>query len=126
MTRRSALALAVLAALSWVALAQADDKKKADDDKPTGFIGVQIKPADSGGIEVVEAIGGGPADKAGVKAGDVIKKVGDKEVADVEAFVEQVRKAKPGDKLKLKVTRDGKDMDVTITVGKRPSEPPPQ
>src|SRR5947209_9351238 len=77
MIRGSALAVAVLAVLCWGMKAPADDKKK--DEKSPGYIGVMIKPAESGGgVEVVEVVKDGPAEKAGLKAGDVIKKAGDK------------------------------------------------
>src|SRR5262249_15189755 len=122
MTRRSALALAVLAALSWAAVARADEKKAAED-KPMGFIGVGLSMSADGGIQIDEAIKDGPAEKAGVKAGDVVKKLNGKEVKDLEGFVSQVRTAKVGDKLKITVSRDGKDMELTITVAKRPAEP---
>jgi carboxyl-terminal processing protease len=88
------------------------------DDPPEGSIGVQVK-LDDGKIVVVEPIKGGPADKAGVKANDVIVKVNDFKAEDLEATVKEIVKQKPGDKVKLTVNRDGKDMVIEITVGKR-------
>jgi S1-C subfamily serine protease len=91
-------------------------------DEP-GYIGVQIKLAeDNKGIEVVEAVADAPADKAGVKAGDVITKLNGKEVGDLNDFVQKVRDVKPGDTLTLAVTRDGKDMEIKVKVGKKDAE----
>jgi S1-C subfamily serine protease len=88
------------------------------DDPPEGSIGVQVKLED-GKIVVVEPIKGGPAEKAGVKANDVIVKVNDLKADDLEATVKEITKHKPGNKVKLTVNRDGKDMTIEVTVGKR-------
>lgn len=124
MIRGSALAVAVLAVLCWGVKAPADDKKK--DEKSPGYIGVMIKPADSGGVEIVEVMKDGPAEKAGLKAGDVIKKAGDKDISEPGDLVALVQKSKPGDKIVLKVVHEGKEKEVTLTVAKKPVEPPPQ
>jgi S1-C subfamily serine protease len=119
MTRRSALAVAVLAGLCFATAAPAaDDPKK--DDKPTGYIGVKMMHEEGGPITVQETVPDSPAEKAGLKAGDVIKKLGGKAVTDLPEFVKKVRGSKPGDKLVLTVERDGKEKEVTITVGKPP------
>src|SRR5262245_15408660 len=101
------------------------------EDPPEGSIGVQIK-IDEGKIVVVEPIKDGPADKAGIKAGDVIVKVDDFKVKDnVEQddlvdTVKEIVKHKPGTKIKLGIQRDGKDMTVEVTVGKRSEIFPPK
>ena len=92
-------------------------------DEPKGRIGVQLKVED-GKIVVVEPIADGPAEKAGVKAGDVVLKVNDYKVKekaeqeDLEALVKEVIKNEPDTKLKLVVLRDGKEKTIEVTVGK--------
>lgn len=94
-------------------------------DEPKGRIGVQLKVED-GKIVVVEAIADSPAEKAGVKAGDVFRKVNDYKVKDkaeqedLEATIKEVGKYEPGEKIKLTVERDGKEKVIEVTVGKRP------
>ena len=94
------------------------------DDKEEGSIGVKVKLED-GKIIVDEPIKGSPAEKAGIKANDVIVQVGDFKVKDnaeeddVTAMVKKIVKLKPGSKVKVGVKRDGKDMTVEVTVGKR-------
>lgn len=88
------------------------------EEPPEGSIGVQVKTED-GKIVVVEPIKGGPADKAGVKANDVILKVNDVKAETAEQTAKEIVKHKPGEKIKLTVNRDGKDQVIEVTVGKR-------
>src|SRR5262245_25113475 len=120
MTRRSALAAAVLAGLCFATAAPAADDPKKDDDKPTGYIGVKLMAEEGGPITVAETVEGSPAEKAGLKAGDVIKKVAGKAVADPQEVAKKIRGSKPGDKVVLTIERDGKEKEITITVGKPP------
>ncbi len=92
-------------------------------DQDEGYLGVQVrKSLDLPGIIVVETVADGPAAKAGLKAEDVITKIDGKEINDLVAFVQAIRKAKPGDMLTLTVERSGRDMTVKVTVGKWPSD----
>jgi S1-C subfamily serine protease len=117
---RPAILLAALAAASVLSLAP-----PARADEPKGRIGVQLK-VDGGKIVVVEPIADSPAEKAGVKAGDVIRKVNeykvkdDAETDDLTELVQEVGKHEPGEKIKLTVERDGKEMVIEVTVGKLP------
>ncbi len=60
-----------------------------------------------------------PADKAGVKAGDVIIAVDDTKVADPAALLRAIAGQKPGAKTTVTVWRDGKEKKLTITLGER-------
>jgi S1-C subfamily serine protease len=87
-----------------------------------GFIGVQVKVGPDGkGLQVVDAFADSPAAKAGVKADDLILKVDGKDVGRLADFVEQIRGTKPGTRLVLIVKRDGQEMRLRVTVGKRPA-----
>jgi S1-C subfamily serine protease len=95
------------------------------DDPPEGSIGVMLK-IDDGKLVVVSTVSGSPADKAGLKADDVIVKVNDHVVKekdltqeDLEAAAKEIVKHKPGDKINVTVKRDGKEMALDVTVGKR-------
>ncbi len=89
-----------------------------------GSIGVQIK-IDDGKIVVVMPLEGSPAEKAGIKADDVILKIGNYKVKenvereDLQEAVKQITQHKPGDKVKLTVKRGEKEMTIEVTVGKR-------
>lgn len=58
-----------------------------------------------------------PADKGGLKGGDVIVKLGDTKVANLDDFDAALRKFKAGDKVPVVVKRDGKDVTLTVTLG---------
>ena len=66
------------------------------------------------GALVTEVTKGGPADKAGIKKGDVIVKVGDRTVADSDEMVVAVRRLKVGVDAPVEVLRDGHNVVLTI------------
>lgn len=71
---------------------------------------------DLGGIYVAEALSGGPAAKAGIKQGDVIKLINGMEVSTRPAFQGQLGKYRPGSTIKVTVNRNGKlkEFDVLL------------
>ncbi|MFF7201571.1 trypsin-like peptidase domain-containing protein [Streptomyces sp. NPDC008141] len=60
---------------------------------------------------------GGPAAKAGIKAGDVITKVDGQRVHSGEELIVKIRSHRPGDRLELTVVRAGKERTMTLTLG---------
>lgn len=60
---------------------------------------------------------GGPADKAGIKAGDVITQVQGQRVHSGEELIIKIRAHRPGDRLDLRLTRGGKERSMTLTLG---------
>jgi serine protease Do len=60
---------------------------------------------------------GSPADKAGLKTGDVVLRIGDKEISHSNDLAAQVAAMKPGTKTELEVIRDGKRRTLTATIG---------
>jgi len=72
------------------------------------------------GILITQVVRGGPADKAGVRPGDVLVAVNDKPIGDSTAMLNLIAGLKPGDNARLKVVRDQADAEVAVTVGRRP------
>ena len=62
----------------------------------------------------------GPDDKAGVKPGDVLVEVEGRPVADPTTMLNLVAALAPGQPAKIKLKRQGQDVDASITVGRRP------
>lgn len=96
-----------------------------------GYIGVQIVPlteeyAGQLGLKTTEGalIGGleenGPAARAGVRVGDVIVKINDTAIKDYNTLVDIVGKAPIAKTLKATIWREGKEINLFITVGERP------
>ena len=61
-----------------------------------------------------------PADVAGIKAGDVLLAINGKEVADSSSMLNLIAVLKPNEKAVLKIARAEKEINVNVTVGKRP------
>jgi Do/DeqQ family serine protease len=76
------------------------------------------------GVLITQVESGGPADKAGVKLGDVLLAVNDKPVADTIGMLNTIAAMQPGQPARLKLTRNQSESEVTVTIGRRP--PPPQ
>ncbi|HTH94702.1 MAG TPA: DegQ family serine endoprotease [Rhodocyclaceae bacterium] len=76
--------------------------------------------ANPAGALVNSVESGGPADKAGVQAGDVILKFDGKPIAEASDLPRIVALAKPGDRVPLQVWRGGASKDLTLLVGEMP------
>lgn len=61
-----------------------------------------------------------PADKAGLKPGDVLLSFAGKTVANSSATLSQIAAVKPGETVEVKVMRRGKEVFMNVTMGKRP------
>ncbi|MFN0316052.1 MAG: DegQ family serine endoprotease [Burkholderiales bacterium] len=69
------------------------------------------------GALVAEIEKGGPADKAGVEAGDVILAYNGKPVRDSRDLPPLVGATRPGTQVNVKIWRGGKEMEITLKVG---------
>ncbi|MGI8980638.1 MAG: PDZ domain-containing protein [Pirellulaceae bacterium] len=75
--------------------------------------------AKADGVVLELIMPGGPAEKAGLKAGDVLTKFGDLKISNIEDFENALRKHKPGDKVKLMAKRGAEDVELEATLGTR-------
>jgi S1-C subfamily serine protease len=86
-----------------------------------GFLGVQISDISQElkeknnlvnlkGVYISKVIEDGSADKAGLKDGDIILKIGIKEVNSSSELQEEIGKRMPGDKVQLTIRRDGNEL----------------
>ncbi|MFI9232184.1 S1C family serine protease [Streptomyces rimosus] len=69
------------------------------------------------GVSVASVKEGGPADQAGIKAGDVIVKFDGTAVRTMQDLSEALAGHKPGDKVEVTVDRDGAQKTVRVTLG---------
>jgi S1-C subfamily serine protease len=89
------------------------------------------------GAMIMEVVRGGPADKAGLRGGnrqvqvgnvmlpvggDVIMEFDGEKVTSSDELIRLIRASRPGDRVALKVLRNGKFLTVNITLGERPRE----
>ena len=96
-----------------------------------GWIGVEIQeitpelaesfklPKAQGAI-IAGVMRGGPADKAGIKPGDVLLEVEGKAVNDSAGMLNVIAQLKPGDKASMKLMRNGKNVEIAVAIGTRP------
>ena len=77
-------------------------------------------PKDTTGVLISGVLEGGPADKAGMKPGDVLTQVNGQALYDVAALLNRIAQTIPGDEVKVNLLRKGQEMDIRIQVGKRP------
>ena len=100
-----------------------------------GWIGVEVQeisPAlaesfklkDTRGAIIAGVLKNGPADKAGIKPGDVLLGIEDKVVTDPQNMLTLVAGLQPGNTARLKLRRAQEEVEVKVLVGKRPKPQP--
>ena len=98
-----------------------------------GYLGLLPQDIDDGlaralklnstkGSLVGDVTAGGPADKAGIKRGDVITAFNGVEVENSTQLRNMVAEAEPGHSAKVTLLRDGTTMEVSVTLGERPKD----
>jgi Do/DeqQ family serine protease len=96
-----------------------------------GWIGVEAQeitpelaesfklPAGGGAI-IAGVLRGSPADRAGIRPGDVLVAVGGKPVKDPQSMLELIAGLTPGSATPFKLRRETKELEVAVNIGKRP------
>lgn len=108
-------------------------KLRSGQDIERGYLGIQIQPvagdlADSLDLpqnrgEFVQSVEPGQAaDKAGIRAGDVVTKVNGRDVTSDQTLSFIVANVTPGTRIPIELYREGQRRTVTAVVGKRPSD----
>ena len=99
-----------------------------------GFVGVSMQDVNEQmakamglksekGAVIAQVVEGSPADKAKLKQGDVIIKVNGKEVENSADIRKQIVPKQPGTEVELTLIRDGKEINVKVTLAEAPGEP---
>ena len=98
-----------------------------------GWIGVEmqdITPAiaesfsleNTQGAIIAGVLRGGPAYKAGIKPGDVLLEIDGRPVADPQGMLNLVAALAPGNTARMKIKRQGREIDIQVTIGRRPKQ----
>ncbi|MBX9849161.1 MAG: Do family serine endopeptidase [Rhodocyclaceae bacterium] len=96
-----------------------------------GWIGVEVqeitpelaesfKLPDSKGALIAGIVRGAPADRAGIKPGDILLSVENKPVKDAQVMLEVIATQEPGQSARFKLRREGKEIELGVVIGKRP------
>ena len=92
-----------------------------------GWLGVSARDVvnETTGVRAGAALVGllrdGPAYKAGLRAGDTVIAINDKEISDTAALVAETAALSPGTRTQFKVVRDGQPATITVELGQRPA-----
>jgi serine protease Do len=97
--------------------------------KTRGSIGIRFNQGLSGavnrvygfknGVLVQQVQPGGPAEKAGLKSGDIILTIDGRSIKDGDDMVNEIASRRPGSSVRLGYLRDGKQADTTVAIGDR-------
>ncbi|HZA79017.1 MAG TPA: trypsin-like peptidase domain-containing protein [Acidimicrobiales bacterium] len=72
------------------------------------------------GVLVIDVVPGGPADEAGVRAGDVITGINGETVAEPGDLAAELRASEPGDRVELRLLRNGEEETFEVELGEAP------
>ncbi|MFL5787003.1 MAG: PDZ domain-containing protein [Flavisolibacter sp.] len=87
------------------------------EDENRAMLGVVTEGNDEG-AEIQSITKESAAEKAGLKKGDVITRIGDKKIEGSDDVIEAIHSRKPGEKVNITYLRDGKEQKVTAELGK--------
>lgn len=150
--KKLTVAASLIAALGMMANAYATDAPTADKQAATNqnktpdasqgavsqraWLGVSLKPVpealsrqlssvipDKQGVLIQSVMPNSPADKAGLKAYDIILGLGDQKIYSAQQLVGLITSSKPGNQVALNVVRDGKLQTINVTLEGRPVMP---
>jgi len=88
----------------------------------TDDIAARLDLPDTKGIIISDVIQGSPAEEAGLRSMDVVRRVEDKDIHSIEDFASAIAEQEPGDAILLNVIRDGRAMFITVTLGDMPAQ----
>ncbi|MDQ6839777.1 MAG: trypsin-like peptidase domain-containing protein [Actinomycetota bacterium] len=86
----------------------------------TPQVAQQLSVSQTGAL-VVDLVTGGPADKAGIRPGDIIRSVAGASVSSAEDLVTELRKLTPGQTVPIVVLRSGSTHHLHVTLTDRPT-----
>jgi S1-C subfamily serine protease len=89
---------------------------------PHAYLGVGTGDAPQGGALVGNIVAGGPAAKAGLRAGDRVLQIGGQPIRGADDLTAAVNDHKPGDKVQFQVDRGGQRRTLTVTLGSQPQQ----
>jgi S1-C subfamily serine protease len=86
------------------------------------YMGVQLEEGDDA-CTVVEVRTGSPAEKAGLKVGDVLVSIAGQKITKLDEVSGLIGKKKAGEKVTVVVLRDKKETTLELELGKAPRNP---
>jgi serine protease Do len=88
-----------------------------NEDENRAMLGVTTE-GDDKGAQILSVTKESAAEKAGLKKGDILTKIGDRKIESSDDVTDAIRKHKPGDKVSITYLRDGKSQTATAELTK--------
>ena len=86
-----------------------------------GWLGVAVDDRDAG-VTIASVDRTGPAAKAGIRAGDVVVAIDGDRIDSSRGLIRAVAVVPPGNSVQVTVRRQGREIDIPVSVGRRPNE----
>jgi CubicO group peptidase (beta-lactamase class C family)/Zn-dependent M28 family amino/carboxypeptidase len=91
------------------------------EEAPALLLGLTPDYGETDGARVMQVRPRGPADRAGLRADDMIREVNGRPVATLEDFLTAIEGIRPGSQYRLKLSRQGQALDATLTAAAAPA-----
>jgi len=86
-----------------------------------GWLGVSVDDRDDG-VTIASLDRNGPAGRSGIKAGDVVVAINGDHIDSSRGLIRAVAGVPPGNSVRVTIRRQGREMDFSVNVGRRPTE----
>ncbi|OHB76159.1 MAG: hypothetical protein A2Z34_02220 [Planctomycetes bacterium RBG_16_59_8] len=100
------------------------DKKSAptaaENARPRGYLGIGMEDTDDG-VTITNVVPETPAEVAGLQVGDIVTHINGAAVATAERGIEFIHAASPGDELRIRIRREGRNVTVRVVLAPRPN-----
>jgi predicted metalloprotease with PDZ domain len=82
-------------------------------------LGILLGRADQTGVEVERVYPDGPADRAGLREGDVVTRIHNQDVSEPQDVAQAIENLEPYEHVRISIERDGEQRTLTATLGSR-------
>ncbi|MEU1875778.1 PDZ domain-containing protein [Streptosporangium sp. NPDC020072] len=105
---------------------RSDDLRQSTQKRCPAVLGVQVNDAvgadgSAGGVLIVNVTAGGPAGRAGIRAGDIVVSVNGEQTPKASALQQVMANLKPGDSCQVEVITQGSTRTMIVILGQRPT-----
>jgi serine protease DegQ len=97
----------------WIGVAVQDMTKE---------LAESLKVKEVRGALITEVLRGMPADRSGIKPGDLLIAVEGQQITDTSNMLHLIAALEPGRVATLKIIRNGKEVELKVNIGKRPKQ----